>query len=526
MKMQLRNGRWAPNLAQENPANYQIVTNGIPVNNGYKPFPNPLTDQAAQTITPCGMYNAKNPVFNLETDPSSYEDYAMLVGTNTSMLLWIRSTYLDMTRSSSAYANTTLATWEFSKYDDYILATQPADYPQYVIAATSGWRTTKFDNLTTDFNAAHVEVIGDFTVFGDLVGNRNRVRWSAQGDPTDYTVSAATQSDFQDIRGANIITKIVQGFNDDGYIFTDTGIYRMTYVGAPTVFRIDQVSPNGTLFANSIVSVDERIFYLAEDGFRVFDGGNSALLDAINGQSQVGHYIYDNQGFAYGSYLRTITATVWEPQRLIMWVFKDNGMGGNISVDKTTYMGDSIICFNYITGSWSLVNETCSFLISDYKSNSVDSYSGAQSLFTLKPISIPTSLDAATTSTYAMVNYYMNKSDFVPHRTKEMTIRTGDIKAGRSIQIDKVRVIGDVDDSTSYPLTVYSRPYEYAPQNTSYPASTASFSSSGDYTIRVSGKAHQIELVVPERPSRVGTEYARNNTIYGFDVFYTEEGER
>ncbi len=115
--------------------------------------------------------------------------------------------------------------------------------------------------------------VRDFLVLGNTSGNNSsRVHWSAIGDPTDFTVSATTQCDYQDLPlHYGDVTAIVGG--DVGYVFQERAITRMTYVGSPTIFQFDTVIVDeGTTCPDSVVMVGGVVYYLGLEGFCAFNG--------------------------------------------------------------------------------------------------------------------------------------------------------------------------------------------------------------------------------------------------------------
>jgi hypothetical protein len=142
--------------------------------------------------------------------------------------------------------------------------------PQSFVMGTS----TDFADLTSnDIIARTVAVVRGFVMFGytteSSVVYRNRVKWSALEDPTDYTPSVTTQSDYQDLFGetdAGSVVKVVGG--EYATIFCERGIFRGTYVGGSAIFTFDQiVNDLGTMAAGSVVAHGDMIFYLGRDGF-------------------------------------------------------------------------------------------------------------------------------------------------------------------------------------------------------------------------------------------------------------------
>ena len=164
--------------------------------------------------------------------------------------------------------------FEFVRYNDTVVGVNLTVYPQVV--PIDGAST--FTHLTTDVKARHVGVIRDFMVLGNtwdaVDGSRpNRLRWSAIGDATDWTVSSVTQSGFVDLVGDIGDVRFVSS-GEYGIIITQRSVFRMTYVGAPTIFQMDEIFPSvGAYTLYGQAQHGNRIFFLARDGFKMIVDG-------------------------------------------------------------------------------------------------------------------------------------------------------------------------------------------------------------------------------------------------------------
>ena len=137
-----------------------------------------------------------------------------------------------------------------------------------------------FANMTTALKARHIGVVGNFVVMGNTWdsgdGNvRDRVRWSAISDETDWTVSPITLADFRDLKTGGGIQAIVGG--EFGVICAERSTWRMSWVGSPTVFQIDEILPGiGALAPGGVVSLGDAVFFPSEHGFIAIQGGASS----------------------------------------------------------------------------------------------------------------------------------------------------------------------------------------------------------------------------------------------------------
>lgn len=186
------------------------------------------------------------------------------------------SVWTDVTRLSGAYSlSGSDGWWEFAKFGNGVYAvgsSATADPVQSYNLSSS----TDFADVAGAPSARHITVVRDFVVVGDTTDTTDgrkpsRVRWSGFQQPASWTVSAVTQADYQDLDTLNPNIGPVQSIKggEYGMAFCEGGIYRMQYVGSPSVFQFDDISPGlGTEAPNSVAQVGDRFFYWSTEGFR------------------------------------------------------------------------------------------------------------------------------------------------------------------------------------------------------------------------------------------------------------------
>jgi hypothetical protein len=124
------------------------------------------------------------------------------------------------------------------------------------------------------------------------------IRWSDQESTSDYTPSAVNTAGTQRLAQGSRIMGAVRG-RDTMYIWTDSAIFLMRFVGQPFTFSFEHVGTNcGLIGKNACMEVDGTAFWMSENGFfqysgqlqsmpclvedHVFDGLNSTPRDLIN----------------------------------------------------------------------------------------------------------------------------------------------------------------------------------------------------------------------------------------------------
>ena len=101
------------------------------------------------------------------------------------------------------------------------------------------------------------------------------IRFSSQEsiDQTDsYTVRAENTAGTQRLADGSKIMGAIKG-RDAIYVWTDTALFLMKFVGQPFTFSFEQVGTNCGLFGkNACMEVDGAAYWMSENGFFTYDG--------------------------------------------------------------------------------------------------------------------------------------------------------------------------------------------------------------------------------------------------------------
>lgn len=228
--------------------------------------------------------------------------------------------------------------WRFAEFGSLQIATNFGD-PLQAFDKNTG---LAFGNLTPDVRARFIMTLDNFVVVGSLYDEQEgelptRIRWSGLADPGWWEPSVSTMSDFQDIQGYGRITGLVGG--DDGIIFLQRAIFRMTFVGEPAVFTIKPViEGKGCAVPASIVTAEGRTYFLDDDGFYQFAGGQLTQI----GEGKVNQWFRTH---ADPTHLDRMTVEADPANKVIYWLFADvTAQDGN---------PNRFLCHNYATGNWS-----------------------------------------------------------------------------------------------------------------------------------------------------------------------------
>jgi len=117
------------------------------------------------------------------------------------------------------------------------------------------------------------------------------IRWSDQESidaSTSYTPSATNTAGTQRLADGTRIMGAIRG-RDAIYVWTDTALFIMRFVGAPFVFQFQQVGTGcGLIGAHAAVEVDGSAYWMSENGFFRYTGKLESLPCLVE------DYVYDD----------------------------------------------------------------------------------------------------------------------------------------------------------------------------------------------------------------------------------------
>ena len=114
------------------------------------------------------------------------------------------------------------------------------------------------------------------------------IRWSDQESLTSWTPTATNTAGTQRLADGTRIVGAIRG-RDATYIWTDTSLFIMRFVGAPFTFSFQQVGTNcGLIGKNAAVEVDGAAYWMSENGFFRYTGKLESLACLVE------DYVYDD----------------------------------------------------------------------------------------------------------------------------------------------------------------------------------------------------------------------------------------
>jgi len=135
----------------------------------------------------------------------------------------------------------------------------------------------------------HLVFFGTETTIGDTTTQDPLyVRWSNREDLNTYTPTATNTAGTQRLAGGSKIMGAIRGRNAT-YIWTDTSLFIMRFVGSPYTFAFEQSGTNCGLIGKQAASeVDGTAYWMSENGFFRYTGQLESM-DCL-----VEDYVYDD----------------------------------------------------------------------------------------------------------------------------------------------------------------------------------------------------------------------------------------
>jgi len=135
----------------------------------------------------------------------------------------------------------------------------------------------------------HLVFFGTETTIGDKTTQDEMfIRFSSQENINDYTPTAENSAGTQRLAAGSRIIGTKLGRNAI-YIWSDTSLFTMRFVGTPFTFAFEQVGTNcGLIGKNAAVEVDGAAYWMSDNGFFRYTGKLESM-DCL-----VEDYVYDN----------------------------------------------------------------------------------------------------------------------------------------------------------------------------------------------------------------------------------------
>ena len=173
--------------------------------------------------------------------------------------------------------------WSIDNFGDKVIAlihnAQVFEWDSNATGATqtratiiSGAPTASRDMLVSTPDR-HLVFFGTETTIGDpTTQDEMFIRFSDQEDINTYQPTAVNTAGTQRLADGSKIVGAVRG-RDATYIWTDTSLFTMRFIGQPLTFGFQQVGTNcGLIGQNAALEVDGAAYWLSENGFFRYSG--------------------------------------------------------------------------------------------------------------------------------------------------------------------------------------------------------------------------------------------------------------
>ena len=179
----------------------------------------------------------------------------------------------------------------------------------------------------------HLVFFGTETTIGTASTQDNMfIRFSSQEDINTYTPTATNTAGTQRLADGSEIRGAKRG-RDAIYVWTDTAMFTMRFVGQPFTFSFDQVGTNcGLIGKNACLEVDGAAYWMSENGFFRYTGKLESM-DCL-----VEDYVYDDLNTTAN---QLISAGLNNLFGEVVWFY---------CTENSTVI-NRMVCYNYIDSS-------------------------------------------------------------------------------------------------------------------------------------------------------------------------------
>jgi len=179
----------------------------------------------------------------------------------------------------------------------------------------------------------HLVFFGTETTIGTSSTQDNMfIRFSSQEDINTYTPTATNTAGTQRLADGSEIRGARRG-RDALYVWTDTAMFTMRFVGQPFTFSFEQVGTNcGLIGKNSALEVDGSAYWMSDNGFFRYTGKLESM-DCL-----VEDYVYDDLNTTSNQLIYAGLNNLFGE---VMWFY----------CTENSNVVNRMVCFNYIDSS-------------------------------------------------------------------------------------------------------------------------------------------------------------------------------
>ena len=179
----------------------------------------------------------------------------------------------------------------------------------------------------------HLSSFGSETTIGTASTQDDMyIRWSSQESLTTWTPTSTNTAGTQRLADGTRIVGAIRG-RDAIYIWTDTALFIMRFVGPPFTFSFQQVGTNcGLIGQNAAVEVDGSAYWMSENGFFRYSGKLESLPCLVE------DYVYDDLATVPRQHIYAGLNNLFGE---VTWFYPSSGSASNSRSVTYNYMDSS-----------------------------------------------------------------------------------------------------------------------------------------------------------------------------------------
>lgn len=347
-------------------------------------------------------------------------------------------------QKATIYAPGADGMWRFAQFGTLAIAVNGVDAPQKFDLASG----TNFADLGgSPPVGTYIATVRDFLVMARIGSTPQRVQWSGLNNCETWGSSPSTMADFQDMPDGGNVTGLIGG--EFGLVLQEASIRRMSFEGAPTVFRFDKIANDiGCNVPGSVAGVLDLAFFLHKSGFYMVQGG--AAISPI-GRGKIDRTFwreFDETNLARCS------AAIDPVRGLYVFAYPASGSNG---------VPNRLLIYNWRTGKWSRAVATCEIVFNgvsqqSYTLEQLDAFGTLETL----PYSLDSSFWTGTLSLLLFGFDTTHKSGSFSGATLAATVETAEFNPGDSGKRSVVRGCRPLIDGGSPQIQLGTRETQQA----------------------------------------------------------------
>ena len=186
--------------------------------------------------------------------------------------------------------------------------------------------------------------------FGNTTDPR-QIRWTSRETDTTWTPAATNTAGDLRVTSGGLIQGAVK-FNADIIVFTDVGLNKVYYTGAPFIYGIQDAGQNCRATSmRTVVNTGNFIAYMGDNSFYIYSGQVKKI------KSDVHDFVFDNINYQYrsascGGHNQLFNEIWWffpgqgslVPNKYVIWNYIDNTWATG-SMDRSFWLDQGVFPF-------------------------------------------------------------------------------------------------------------------------------------------------------------------------------------